>query len=318
MIFKDLYNEVLIKPAQEGADDLKIISGYASSAMAFHHLEKLKKSHLPVKISLFVGMCPVDGIALSNHKGFREIMRLCENRFQCSYVFEKPAVHSKLYIWSKKGCVYKSFIGSANYTQNAFYNSQREVLSEAAGNNILDYFNEVEKDTVYCDHLDTDNLVQIYRDERQSQRDRYSDNFLDTDYTGLASVNVSFLDREGNVPQKSGLNWGQRPGRNPNQAYLQLSPEVYKSDFFPIRKTHFTVLTDDSKIFVCTRAQKSEEGHAVETPHNNALLGEYFRYRLDLAGGEKVIKDHLTKYGRTDVTFYKIDYETYYMDFSVK
>ena len=42
MISNDLYNQVLIKPSEDGADKLQIISGYATSAMAFHHLEELK------------------------------------------------------------------------------------------------------------------------------------------------------------------------------------------------------------------------------------------------------------------------------------
>jgi hypothetical protein len=77
------------------------------------------------------------------------------------------------------------------------------------------------------------------------------------------------------------------------------------------------VVTDDGKDFFCVRAQKDKEGQAIETPKNNSLLGEYFRYRLGLKNGEFITRTHLEKYGRTDVTFYKIDDEGYYMDFSV-
>ena len=44
---------------------------------------------------------------------------------------------------------------------------------------------------------------------------------------------------------------------------------------------------------------------------------EYFRMRLDLPNGFFITKEHLEQYG-TDVDFYKIDNETYYMDYSVK
>ena len=40
--------------------------------------------------------------------------------------------------------------------------------------------------------------------------------------------------------------------------------------------------------------------------------------RLGLPNGAYVRKDDLLAYGRTDVTFYKIDEEQYYMDFSVE
>ncbi|MDA3955804.1 MAG: NgoFVII family restriction endonuclease, partial [Oceanispirochaeta sp.] len=118
------------------------------------------------------------------------------------------------------------------------------------------------------------------------------------------------------------LNWGhgeKRTRRNKNEAYIQLSPEVYKSDFFPKKGQHFTVVTDDSKLFICTRAQKKDtDGTAIETPHNNSLLGEYFRNRLGLVNGAFITKNELQQYGRTDVTFYKFDDENYYMDFEVK
>lgn len=58
-------------------------------------------------------------------------------------------------------------------------------------------------------------------------------------------------------------------------------------------------------------------GAGIETPHNNSLIGEYFRNRLGLPNGAFVKKEDLIRYGRTDVTFYKIDDENYYMDFSV-
>lgn len=76
------------------------------------------------------------------------------------------------------------------------------------------------------------------------------------------------------------------------------------------------VQTDDGKEIICVRAQ--DNGKAIHSTLNNSLLGEYFRFRLGLSSGEFVTKEHLLKYGRSDVDFYKIDEETYLMDFSVK
>lgn len=41
--------------------------------------------------------------------------------------------------------------------------------------------------------------------------------------------------RTGEVPARSGLNWGQRPehGRNSNQAYLNIPSKIGSSDFSP-------------------------------------------------------------------------------------
>lgn len=110
---------------------------------------------------------------------------------------------------------------------------------------------------------------------------------------------------------------GQRPveGREPNQAYIKLPSSVYKTDFFPPVAVHFTVLTDDNKVLICTRAQQN--GKAIHTPHNNSLIGEYFRHRLGIPSGDPVTKENLLDYDKTDIDFYKIDDETYFMDFSV-
>lgn len=325
MIYDELYKEVLIKPCMEGANKLFIISGYATSAMAFHHLEELKEKRYDVKISLLVGMCPTDGLSISNHRGFQNILESTHaENFTCSYVFKTPPVHSKIYIWLKNNKLYKSFIGSANYTQNAFSFQQREILAEIKDDNVIDYYKKIEKESIFCNNLETEELIRIYNDKNYYRHHIHEDLIDDKsiDYfpknEEIENVTVSLLSsRSGDVQRIGGLNWGQRDKRNPNQAYIQLPPSVYKSDFFPTRAKHFTVVTDDSKTFICTRAQKSKEGQAIETPHDNSLLGEYFRNRLGLENGAFVSKEDLLKYGRTDVTFYKFDDENYYMDFSV-
>ena len=63
---------------------------------------------------------------------------------------------------------------------------------------------------------------------------------------------------------------------------------------------------------------EQQNDKAITTPASNALLGEYFRNRLGLYNGAYVTTEDLRKYGRTDVAFYKIDEEQYYMDFSVE
>lgn len=313
IIYEDFFDKVLLEPFREGADDLKIISGYASSAMAFHHLEKIRTTHnTQLNISLLVGMCPLDGVSLSNHQGFTKIQNEdFPSHFVCNYIHELPQVHSKIYIWSKKSQFLKAFIGSANYTQNAFYGRQQEILEMSSDSSVLNYFSELESRSIICSHNEVESFVKI------TQQD-YS--FSEAEEKFERRTVPLYSTRGGkNVPERSGLNWGQRPDRNrePNEAYIQLRPEVYKSDFFPKRPQHFTVTTDDGYTLIFTRAQKEKYGgQAIATPHNNSLLGEYFRNRLGIASGEKVTIEHLTKYGRDEVTFYKIDDEHFYMDFS--
>ena len=74
-------------------------------------------------------------------------------------------------------------------------------------------------------------------------------------------------------------------------------------------------MTDDHRQLLLRVEQAGNK--AITTPLSNALLGEYFRNRLGVAEGAKVTKGDLERYGRTDVTFTKIEDELFYMDFSV-
>ena len=131
----------------------------------------------------------------------------------------------------------------------------------------------------------------------------------------IETQTLSLLSRVGDVGLKSGINWGQRKGRNPNQAYIPLPAKIARSGFFPLNKQHFTVITDDHHQLILRVEQAGDK--AITTPLSNAQLGEYFRNRLNLANGAFISKSDLEKYGRSDITFYKLDDEQYYMDFSV-
>jgi len=319
LINEKLFDTALLEPVERGGNRLYIVSGYATSAMAFHHLNQIQENGSEIQVRLIVGMCPEDGISKSNHRGFQKLMNTdFEGLFQCSYIYQKPPVHSKVYSWFADDEPLIGFVGSPNYTQKAFSSRQREILSVADPLWGMDYFNVLDADSVYCTHNDAENLINVFLDKiyRRTPTDAVSPRhgFM---VSGLPSVTVSLLDREGDLPQRSGLNWGQRPevGREPNQAYIKLASDIYHTYFFPERTVHFTVHTDDDKTLICTRAQ--DNGKAIHTPHNNSLIGEYFRKRLGVAFGDPVTTDDLIKYGRTNLTFYKIDDETYYMDFSV-
>lgn len=117
------------------------------------------------------------------------------------------------------------------------------------------------------------------------------------------------------VPKSSGLNWGQRPGREQNQAYLSVPAYIQKSFFFPIPGVIFNIECDDSEHFQCVRAQ--DKGKAIHTPSNNSLFGIYFRNRLGVMPGYSVKIEHLLKYGRSSIDIYKIADLKYYLDFSV-
>lgn len=327
MITTNLFEEVLIKPAMEGADKLCIVAGFASSAMASRHLEKVKTANPELNVELIVGMCNRMGISLGEHKGFQKLMEEdFSGKFQCSYIHKSPPVHSKVYVWLKDGKPYKAFTGSANYTQYAF-TIQREILESCDANEALDYFNALSAESIYCNHLEIENHITIYS-ERQYYRRFIEKSDVIKDETSpdrvkdsRNSVKVSLLMKNGEVHPSSGLNWAfRKTGKNRsnlNEAYIALRPDVYKSDFFPPRSVEFSVFTDDDVHLIFSRGQKSNAS-AISTPKGNALLGEYLRKRLGLPYGTKITRKHLDDYGRTDVEFFKNDDETYEMDFSVE
>ena len=267
-----------------------------------------------------------DGISKKDHELFQGLASKPGNRsFSCRYVAYRPPVHSKTFAWYSGDTPKIAFTGSANYTQSAFNPARREVMVEHDAESSRDYFDLIRQDTIDCNDPQVQDLITVYKEPRYSIRkasqvEQVEDDG-DSDSLGelkdLPHQRVSLLDRHGELPARSGLNWGQRPevGREPNQAYIRLPRSIARTDFFPAVGSQFTVITDDDKTLICARAQAA--GKAIHTSLNNSHMGFYFRRRLGLPEGSFVPTAHVKRYGRTDVDFYKIDEETFYMDFSV-
>ncbi|WP_432412142.1 restriction endonuclease PLD domain-containing protein [Rasiella sp. SM2506] len=326
MLYKNLFQEILINPITQGADTLKIISGYATASMASRHLEDLVNKNKDVQVKLLVGMTPKDGIAISNHEGFKSILESEKfgRNFSCQYIYQNTPVHSKLFLWEKASKFHKAFIGSANYSHTAFSKRQRELMQPSNNEELLRYFDTIEKDSIDIRHPEIEEYVRIMSDSNyfgttQIENEKEGLEIIEP-FKSNKSVKVSLLSKklDYEVQNIAGLNWGQRPSRaNKNEAYIQLPPFVYKSDFFPPKPNQFIVRTDDNKTLICVRTSKDEVGQQLQTPLNNAHLGEYFRNRMGHPSEKPIWRAELENYGRTDVDFYKIDDETYYMDFSV-
>ena len=130
----------------------------------------------------------------------------------------------------------------------------------------------------------------------------------------METCKVFLLNSKGEV--QYGLNWGQREGRDPNQSYLQLEPEIYNGDFFPVKGKYFIVETDDNETIIFNRAQK-EKGCALQTPENNAILGKYIRQRIGVVDGAEITKEDIEHFGKDFITFTKVDDMHYKMYFSL-
>ena len=316
IITGNITKTILFDPILAGADKLLILSSYASPNMASWYMKQLQeRKTIPIEISLIIGMTAYDGISIYAHKGFVSLHNKYTSKsvrsFNCSYIFENPPIHSNVYIWLKQNKPETAFLGSADFTQSAFISSRQEIMEECFPSEALDYYNKAESRSCYCNHSEIDDMV-IIRNHHPIL-DNEKDLFGSISCGAIESVQLPLLTNKGIVAEKSGLNWGQREKRNPNEAYIRIPITIAKKNFFPLNR-HFTVLTDDGKTLILRVEQ--QDNKALTTPMKNSLLGEYFRNRLKLPNGHRIVKEDLERHGRTDVVFAKIDDELYYMDFS--
>lgn len=321
MITEDIAKSILFDPLQNDVNELYIVSGYATPTMLSWYMKNLyHKTPAAIKISLMVGMVPFDGISVSVHEGFVQLIRDEKPQeiesLECSYIYDPPCVHSNLFIWARNGIPKIAFAGSANFVQSSFVGHHRqEVMTECDPAAAIQYFQSLIGRSIYAQHAEIEEYVQIHPTHPVLDRE----NTLVEGFDVMAqecyeTVVLSLITRTGEPGYRSGLNWGKRPNRNPNEAYIPLPREISKSGFFPLEKRHFTAITDDRHQLILRIEQQNDK--AITTPARNSDLGEYFRNRLGLANGAFVTRADLDRYGRTDVMFLKLDEETYYMDFS--
>lgn len=138
---------------------------------------------------------------------------------------------------------------------------------------------------------------------------------VDSGGTDKKSIRIGLLSRTGIVPERSGLNWGQRPRRNSNEAYIAIPIQNTRDGFFPPIGQPFNVTTDSGHTMTLVRCQ--QQGKALQSLPHNYLLGLYFRERLGIASGEPVTKAHLLRYGRTDIEMIRYDFTQYHLNFGV-
>lgn len=309
MITSNLYEKVLIEPLNKGADELFIVSGYASATFANKHLKDSSLS----KINLIIGMPG----RRSDHLGFLRLYSDYINRFKGYYLLGNPPVHSKTYGWFKKENPIMGFSGSANYSQPGFFeNSQINQVTSENPIEIKEFYESLLPRSVEIKDFSFD-----VKDLDLISPKQIGSSVVAGDINWEIPekrVSISFLDRSGNLPQRSGLNWGQRPEQNrePNQAYLSLKKDSRHEGFLPSLAETFTLITDDNQSMDCVVAQQGRK--AIHSTKDNSEIGRYIRKRLGIQLGSPVKTEDLIKYGRTDYTIEKINSETFLLDMSLE
>ena len=234
----------------------------------------------------------------------------------------------------------KILVGSANFTNVGLTSQNREILVEAESKDygeILEYVDDVIFNSTSSVNMDDLNL------KLRSSKSQSGSPKLDLDESLVSSKNrvciLSLLDKNDLMPNASGLNWGQseKAKVKPNDAYISIRvsnikafPEIFPEKAMisenPLGKKNrqndpVDVIFDDNTIMSCLLEGSQEiDGQIYPNklssfPKKNEL-GKYFRNRLEIGAGEKITKQDLVDYGRTDISIQKIGQDQYYIDFS--
>lgn len=307
-----LAQRLLFRPIKNGANRLCILTSHATPSMASWLLKSYEENKITdVEIDLIVGNVFDEGIDEISHEGFKELhgnrYSNTWSNFSCCYLYSPPAPKNNYYVWLTDETPVKAYCCPYEFTQRSMLRCYKDLPSSIVATDAYKTYENAVDRSIYCNHAEVDDYIVV----RSSSTSLTA---FSSKYEGNC-VHLSLLARGGETGTKSGLNWGQRNNRNKNEAYIPLPVNIARSDFFPLNKQHFLVVTDDHHTLQLRVEQQNNK--AITTPASNALLGEYFRNRLGLSNGSYIKKENLLAYGRSDVTFYKIDEEQYYMDFSV-
>ncbi len=321
LITENLFERVLLEPAKRGARELFVLSGYASASMVTKHFEiAAKELAIDLSIDLHIGMSGRDGLSRNTLLGLQSIPRQIGNRsFNCSLSTRGTSNHSKIYVWCDDSGPMEAYLGSSNYTQMGFGISEaslshKEVclpMDPIAG---FDYVMASSRGGISYKSPDIADFIDLFDEQVHTSLsvEEPTTSISATAFVDLPLV-MSRASDQGEVHQKSGLNWGQREGRNPDQAYIPIPSGIAKAKFFPEKGVHFQVITDDGEAFICTVAQEGDK--ALETPSDNSILGKYFRKKLGLPSGAFIQRDHLQSFGSNVVRIYKDTDDCYRLSF---
>lgn len=312
--FGNLYQALILDNIERGLNRLDVLSGFASGAL----VRQLLFDHENIRINLIIGMAGALGIPAPDHQIYTSIARSNPRRFQAYYYPEVPGVHAKAYVWFRDDQFAKAFITSANFSQSGMHYLLEASVSSSP-REVHTIIDQVRRSSVsVLDPRTTQQVRIIPAEYRFAQRIRAAHGTAPTpEAAAVERATLSLLPSRGmGMHLKSGLNWGQRGSREPNQAYIPVPVSFYEEHpcFLPPRGRRFTIQTDDGETFVCVVAQDGNK--AIETPENNSELGVYFRRRLGIPLGEFVAREAVEHYGRTSVELTKVDEDLFLMDFS--
>jgi hypothetical protein len=314
MIVEKVMKAVLLDPASEGGDELRIVSGYASPAMLESHLRLLQEAGQSVSIHLVIGMSQ-GKLGEQDKIGYLAIMAAewgGSRAASVSVVSGGPSVHSKVYAWKGANGFRKAFAGSANYSVSAMVEEKTmEACAEVDWACADEYVSRCELNSRPVSAVPAEASGRSSTNEQATARAVAPPD--EADIKRGEFVDIPLLISEGGVmttPARSGVNWGQREGREPNQAYLSLPVGI--RDFFPLPAIRFMVYTQRFGAFVGVRAQ--DDGKALQSSTNNSILGVILRRALGVAEGAFVKAEDVRRSRMETIRCYRLVSGDFFLD----
>lgn len=345
MLYYEGLEEVIFSKHEFGSevpDEIVIISGYLGPAP----IERL--AELPMKATVIGGMYS-GGI---DKRLLDSLNKAVDNNPNLTILYSERDIHSKIYIWKRKGKILYALIGSANFSSNGLRTDYRESLADATRDTyapLENYYklicNSSSKIPKIGKRKDVLDFSELKMNKEVSQFDKkYS---IDIP---LYSENKS--DGTKCVGAKSGLNWGRSNGHvAEGDAYIRLTKEVLKNSKGLIKPFDEDYLTPDGKrkrqsdpieliwddgvvmaasfegkqTFDGRTYPKQLASYSAKIPTKDgkrisikSILGRYLRDRLEVGINEEITMETLEKYGRDTITLSLIEEGVYYADFSVQ
>lgn len=310
-------------------DRMIVISGYLGPSP----VERLHE--LPFQTTVIYGMYGSEGIRGNLHQS---LVRLDQDIANIDVKYSTVPVHSKCYVWLNNGRVVYALIGSANFSVNGLTTPFKEILAETSKDSFAPlsrYIDQVTETSIPC----IEGRVSRSRTTRITE-----ENIPVSDGISGNNCKLSLFDlHTGQIPEKSGLNWGM--------ASLSGSHVHIDDAYFPILKERirqFPDLFPPKQAFPQQQVQEGRRGRhndAIEIiwddgttmrgllegnqKENNIIypkqisshplkrtLGQYLRGRLGVPSGQKITIADLDRYGRRDIEISLQAEGIYYFDFS--
>ena len=330
--YTDLEKIVLDVPKDVNTDAFAIISGY----VGIEPIRQLKELPSDVRATVIYGMYGSDNISAPLHDALVKIQRELPN---VEILYSTIPVHSKIYFWRQGEDIKKGLIGSANFSVSGLRNDYREVLSDIDENSFNDfktYYDYVRERCIPC----TDKSIKVRKVSKVARSTVQHQPFI-----AHGICRASFLNNNGKVPQKSGLNWGCSGAHvSKGDAYIRITMDYVRTfpKMFPPKKyvdgienvnstgrknrenDEVELIWDDGTVMIgLLEGQNYNKIDGMVYPKQlssapqKSVLGTYLRKRIGVSLDRVITKADLKRYGRYDVDISLIGEGIYYMDFSV-